>query len=606
MRRTCCLALTLLFQLFGARTAEAQDLLVDGTTLTLGGFQRFRTVRVIHGGRIVVPPFDGADREGTGNLVLVADTIEVDASSVITARGAGYQPRRCANGSGPNAGAGGRGGCAVRDSGGGGAHFGGGGRGTKDCFVYGDSRSCQFPFEFEENCGNSLNAAGTACTDTSNCWNNDGAPTVAGRPYWHSVWATEFGAAGGDKGCRDGDGFGSQPSVGGAGGGRIVLAAVNAATTGSLSIDGQINADGKRGCGTGNDSAGGGAGGSVLLIGDMVTVGDNAIISAAGGLGGDTHAADGTSPDSADCPADAQRNGTCDDCGGGGGGGIVTVMSGLEAILSSSATFDVAGGLGGVCDICQGEAGGGAGELQLNVRYRGEICDHYDNDFDGEIDESLGVQTCGLGACQTELPHCEDGLPPTCLPEVSGDPSCLAPARCDAPRIAVILDTSASMLQDLAGYPTFGDGSLEHPGLDTDGDGLPNDSRLFLAKEALSDVISNYPEIDFALARYHQDQSLNQSCQLAAWIECAGIFATYDDPRNNSGPLQCEVPIGPRSSLSVPRNSPEGDQCINYAGSCGRPSPRGRHFGGVRERPCRRGSLVGWTGDRLRSGRNRG
>ena len=49
----------------------------------------------------------------------------------------------------------------------------------------------------------------------------DGEPTVAGQPYWHSIWAVEFGAAGGDKGCRDDDGFGEQPGVGGAGGGRI-------------------------------------------------------------------------------------------------------------------------------------------------------------------------------------------------------------------------------------------------------------------------------------------------------------------------------------------------------------------------------------------------
>ena len=41
----------------------------------------------------------------------------------LTQIGAGYQPRLCDNGRGPNATAGGRGGCAVLDSGGGGASW---------------------------------------------------------------------------------------------------------------------------------------------------------------------------------------------------------------------------------------------------------------------------------------------------------------------------------------------------------------------------------------------------------------------------------------------------------------------------------------------------
>ena len=37
----------------------------------------------------------------------------------------------------------------------------------------------------------------------------------------------------------------------------------------------------------------------------------------------------------------------------------------------------------GICPICAGEAGAGAGELQIDGAYVGEICDGYDNDFDG-------------------------------------------------------------------------------------------------------------------------------------------------------------------------------------------------------------------------------
>jgi hypothetical protein len=562
------LACLVLAGLAAAPAARAQDLIVDGTTMTLGGVHRYDEVRVINGGRLVVPPHDGSDRVNTGNLVLIAESIVVDATSAIDARGAGYQTPRCGDGTGPTAEAGGRGGCAVRDSGGGGAHFGRGGRGTMDCFLFGDASSCQFPQEFEQDCGNSL--SGSSCTDTSNCRGDsstwDGLPTTAGQPYRHSIYEIEFGASGGDKGCRDGDGFGSSPAVGGAGGGRIVLVGLNASGTGTVRIDGLVTANGRRGCGTGNDSAGGGAGGSILIVGDQVQAGPDAAVTAAGGLGGDTFAGAAGSPDSADCPAGAQTGGTCDDCGGGGGGGIINIQS-RSSSLSYEADFDVGGADGGTCDICRGEAGGGAGELLLDGAYVGEICDGYDNDFDGSVDEGLGTVSCGLGACATSIAACASGEPVSCSP----DPACSAPFDDARPRVAVILDTSSSMLLDLDGFPTFGDGSTDHPGIDTDGNGAPDDSRLFLARNALGQVISAYPEIDFALARYHQDQGLDRSCQTAKWFECEGLIGTYDNPTDNTGSVACQVATGPSATVDIREVSTGGEECINYAGTCGPP-----------------------------------
>ena len=271
-----------------------------------------------------------------------ANSIHVDASSRVTADSAGYQRRLCDDGPGPNSKAGGRGGCSVKDSGGGGAHFGKGGRGTKDCFVYGSKTTCQFPQEWEEDCGY---RSGNKCVSQGNCYNYNALPSVAGVPYFHSIYKAEFGAAGGDKGCRDGDGWNC--STAGSGGGRVVLAAVNAGKTGKLTVLGRVTADGGRGCGIGNDSAGGGAGGSVLLVGDSISVGANARVSAAGGLGGDTQG-------HGSCPKCAQKGGTCDDCGGGGGGGIVAIKSRTPATLDPLARFDVSGALGGTCTICQG------------------------------------------------------------------------------------------------------------------------------------------------------------------------------------------------------------------------------------------------------------
>ncbi|RMH42294.1 MAG: VWA domain-containing protein [Deltaproteobacteria bacterium] len=532
------------------------DLVVDGITCQLGGVHTFDSVVVKNGGVIEVPAYDGADRVHTGNLELRALSITVEAGSTITAKGKGYQAPRCGNGDGPVAGAGGVGGCAVRDSGGGGAHFGAGGRGTKDCFVVPPPDSCQFPDEFSEDCGNSLNAAGTACSDRTDCRDFDGEPAVGGTPYPHSIYEIEFGAAGGDKGCRDGDGFGRQPNVAGPGGGRIVLAAPD----GTVTIDGTIDANGRRGCGTGNDSAGGGAGGSILIAGQSVRIGPAAIVTARGGLGGDTQGLAGDP--TGECAAPAQQGGTCDDCGGGGGGGIISVLS-VTASIEDTAIFDVDGGLGGTCPICRGEAGGGAGELQIDGAYVGEFCDGYDNDFDGEVDEDLPPLPCGM-------PSCVGGVPQTCPPDV---PACIGPVTDTRPRFVVVVDTSGSMLTDPAGRPTFGDGSLDHPGADVDGDGLANDSKLFQAKQALSSVIAAYPEIDFALARYHQDEGIDRSCQLAHWFECHDICCTYDDPRDNAPPPAspaCSLDLGASGVVSVDMVS-SGDECIHYAGSCGPP-----------------------------------
>ena len=560
--------LTSLFLLQLHASAHAQALLVDGMSadvasrsITLGGTHRYDSIRVIRGGVINVAPFDGTDRVNTGNLVLIAPTIVVDATSQITARGAGYRTVQCGDGRGPAAFpmSGGRGGCAVRDSGGGGAHFGRGGRGTKD-------GPTSFPAGYEENCGNTLGVG--MCTSATDCRNNDGLPTVGGTGFFHNIYDVEFGASGGDKGCRDGDGFGAQPMVGGPGGGRIVLVALTAGSTGSIQIDGTVTANGRRGCGTGNDSGGGGAGGTVFIVGDNVAVGTAGVVSAAGGIGGDTFSGAVGQPDYLDCPVGSQTGGTCDDCGGGGGGGIISVQSRI-ANFADGATFNVGGANGGVCPICTGEAGGGAGELQLDGLYIGEICDGYDNDFDGMIDETLGNTTCGIGPCAMSGAACTAGVPSACAPATTAD-ACFAPRDAARPRVSVILDTSASMLLDLAGFPTFGDGSRERPGIDTDADGAPNDSRLFLARESLANVISAYPEIDFSLSRYTQDMAENRFCQNAAWFECAGIVGTYDDPTNNTGATACSVRTSPTTSVSIRRSSP-GDECINYAGSCGPP-----------------------------------
>lgn len=544
-------------------TSDPSNFIVSGITCELSGIHTFDTIEIINGATVrVFPSYDGVDPVNTGNLELRANSILVDATSTVSGVGSGYQTDRCDNGAGPNANAGGRGGCEVYDSGGGGAHFGRGGQGTKDCNQTGicsgslNTSTCQFPEEFEEACGGGLNTGGTACL--AGCAGGrqcDGGNPTSGLAYFHSIYEPEFGAGGGDKGCFDG--FGGA-NTSGPGGGRIVLAAVNPAQSGTLVVDGTITTNGRRGCGTGNDSAGGGAGGSILLVADAVTVNAQAKVTAAGGLGGDTQT------DSVCGALGFQQGGTCDDCGGGGGGGLITVLSGAAANIEDQAAFDVNGGLGGSCDICQGEAGGGAGELQISGAYTGELCDGYDNDFDGLIDEDFPALTCdGM-----TLTACSGGFPQQC----PTGPSCVGAVDDTRARFLIIVDTSASMLLNLDGDFTFGDGSLTHPGLDTNANGAADDSRLYLAKQALTTVIGAYPEIDFALARYHQDAGLNRSCQLSHWFECSDSCCSYDNPTDNSGPVVCTInhPSPSIGNIDI-KSVSTGDECINYAGSCGAP-----------------------------------
>jgi MYXO-CTERM domain-containing protein len=420
------------------------------------GNRTFDEITLTNGATLCVAPYAGGDKNTSGNLIIRAPSISVDASSRITAKGSGYQGLMCGDGPGPTPSAGGKGGCSVRDSGGGGAHYGAGGRGTKDCFIVAPANSCQFPQEWEEDCGNIVNNACVAtldpdkpvCYGTTNSPNGagDGLPTVAGLAFTHDFYQSEFGAAGGDKGCFDG--FDANVRAGD-GGGRIVLVAVTADKTGTLDLDGRITANGFRGCSSGNDSAGGGAGGTVILVGDHVNVSATGRILAHGGRGGDSQPKCLTCTTNAQCQAGqtctngrcspcnctpcttnaqcdgnlgqtcknlggdfgqvcanaqnlctpfdsaddenecrgTQNNGTCDDCGGGGGGGLIKVLSRTNTI-HPQAVFDVGGASGGICPICDGEAGGGVGDLELDVEYVGEVCDGFDNDFNGVPDDA--------------------------------------------------------------------------------------------------------------------------------------------------------------------------------------------------------------------------
>src|SRR5262249_54009521 len=84
------------------------------------------------------------------------------------------------------------------------------------------------------------------------------------------------------------------------------------------------------------------------------------------------------------------------------------------------------------------------------------------------------------------------------------------------------------------GVPTHGDGSVENPGCDENGDGLFNDSKMFQGKGALLNVISAFGQVEFALESYFQTEggntcSSNAQCNTGAGLGCTNGRCVFCD-----------------------------------------------------------------------------
>ncbi|HHH28785.1 MAG TPA: VWA domain-containing protein, partial [Polyangiaceae bacterium] len=177
------------------------------------------------------------------------------------------------------------------------------------------------------------------------------------------------------------------------------------------------------------------------------------------------------------------------------------------------------------------------------------------------------------------------------------------------PRIAIAFDTSGSMALDLDGLPTFGDGVLTNctagaggalcganctAGIDTNCDGLPNDSRMSIAKQAVSDTILAFGDVAWMLSRFPQTMGTNLSCLQIDDFECnvrigpSGPFYTitsYGNPQCNTGAI---IPNGTIPTFPVgsecPVDFPSFFPAMCRPGTGGRPPMR--MFGGGSPNVC--------------------
>ncbi len=150
------------------------------------------------------------------------------------------------------------------------------------------------------------------------------------------------------------------------------------------------------------------------------------------------------------------------------------------------------------------------------------------------------------------------------------------------PRFMIAFDTSGSMALDFNGVPTFGDGStspsVRLAGVDTNCNGLTDDSRMYIAKSAIRDTLLTFGDVDWALARFPQTQGLNLFCPAVENYECNALgpyVTSYGNPNSNTGAAcywdwSTVYPTGPGCFVPAfrARTGASPVVCINYQGMC--------------------------------------
>ncbi len=166
------------------------------------------------------------------------------------------------------------------------------------------------------------------------------------------------------------------------------------------------------------------------------------------------------------------------------------------------------------------------------------------------------------------------------------------------PRFALAFDTSGSMNWDFTDTATYGDGvgrpavMGDNPalvsngvfygcgtsaGIDRDCNGLPDDSKLAVAKSAVRDIISAFGDVEWSLSRFHMTQAANTTCTTYNGSNSCTVQVN-GNPQCNTGtvdnvgcvgsvPAACQPGMGANASMKLSTGA-DFKGCINYAGTC--------------------------------------
>ena len=143
-------------------------------------------------------------------------------------------------------------------------------------------------------------------------------------------------------------------------------------------------------------------------------------------------------------------------------------------------------------------------------------------------------------SCVTALVALALGLLPS--PAAAQDPK---------PRILIVFDTSGSMAYDIAGDETYGDGSRDPwPGgrLCCPGNDDPNNrSRMWIAKEAMTQMLNAAGEIEFGLVKFAQEYKTSQD----AVVQPTNASAYWYKYNQNSSRLDKLRYVGSNGNFAV-------------------------------------------------------
>jgi Sulfatase-modifying factor enzyme 1/Putative metal-binding motif len=163
------------------------------------------------------------------------------------------------------------------------------------------------------------------------------------------------------------------------------------------------------------------------------------------------------------------------------------------------------------------------------------------------------------------------------------------------PRFSIAVDTSGSMFWDLNNKATYGDG-VGRPkqsgdsaalvkdgvfygcgtsaGLDRNCDGLPNDSKIAVAKNAIRNMVLGFGDVEWSLSKFHQTHQSGVTCSTFSSFDTSCSSQAIGNPQCNTGngtgsgcvtdvAASCRPGAGGNASLHSFKNG-DFNGCINY------------------------------------------